>query len=597
MGRIMQVKGNPYYSKAASLLRFRIFDNNEKTNIMRNKFLFSFAVGLTCIIYSAYSAEPIIDHPNGHSKDSLIQLLSEDVDFLVERINNMHPAPWRKIKKNEFDKYAGILKSKIPDLTIEEFTIELMRLTSRLQDGHTMIIPSHPSFNKWFPVRFARFEDGIFVIAADIKYNALVGGKVNTIGGHPAEFVFNKIGECLSNDSQFGFTKSVPAYMSNAVILNTLNFTENIQELPLEIVTSENKKINTIIPSFDWQADPGWLESRFQIPGYGNSINIFSNTKEDLPLHLKNFVNADVNYWFEYLPESETLYMQFNTVADMQNESFFEFNKRLWNYYDSISEQVDKFVLDLRYNRGGNGYLLKPFVHEIIKHEKFNSRGHLYIIQGSHTFSAGVNCIAQIIKNTAAITVGEPTAGPLNWCSDIQLLELPNSKLMCSISTLYWQEGHPSDTRGFYPPEFPVPVTFNDFSSGKDEALDAILNGKVETLLDILLHHDGESFMKAIIQRKSIIQNSNYLIPYTEVELRNMSHQLLESDRRKDALIVLQLNAELYPESWEVWEDLGIYYSEQNDIKNAIDCFEKSLTISPGRIFTKYRLYGLKNSQ
>jgi hypothetical protein len=265
----------------------------------------------------------------------------------------------------------------------------------------------------------------IFVIAADKKYNALVGGKLNTIGGHAAEYVFNRLGECVSNDSEFGFTKSIPVYMSNAVILNTLNLIENVQELPLEITPSDNKKIKIVIPSFDWQAYPGWLESRFQIPGYGNSINIFNNKNEDLPLHLKNLVNGDVNYWFEYLPESETLYMQFNAVAVMQEESFFEFNKRLWNYYDSVSEQVDKFVLDLRYNKGGNGYLLKPFIHEIIKHEKLISRGYFYIIQSSYTFSAGVNCIAQIIKNTQAITVGEPTAGPLNWCSDIQFLELP----------------------------------------------------------------------------------------------------------------------------------------------------------------------------
>jgi tetratricopeptide (TPR) repeat protein len=168
---------------------------------------------------------------------------------------------------------------------------------------------------------------------------------------------------------------------------------------------------------------------------------------------------------------------------------------------------------------------------------------------------------------------------------------------MFTLSTLYWQEGHPSDTRGFYPPEFPVPVTFNDFYSGKDRALDANLNDKVETLFDILLNQNGESFNQEIKKRKAYIHNSNYLIPYTEIELRDMSHQLIESDRRKDALILLRLNAELYPESWEVWEDLGIYYSEQNDIENAIDCLEKSLKICPGRIFTKYRLYGLMNSQ
>lgn len=569
----------------------------EMLKIMRKRFLISFAIGLICIVSSAYSGELIIDHRNSQPNDSLIQLLKKDIDFFVECINRIHPSPWRKIKKDEFETYVETLKGKVPDLTIEEFTIEIMKLSSCLQDGHSIIIPSIPSFNKWFPVRFARFEDGIFIIAADKKYESIMGGKVNTIGAHPAEFVFNRIGDCISNDSQFAFSKSVPVYMSNAIVLNTLNLIENVQELPLEIVTSDNRKINIIVSSIDWQADPGWLESRFQIPGYENSIDIFSDKKEDLPLHLKNLVSSDVNYWFENIPESETFYMQFNAVADMNDESFLEFNERLWNYYDSVSGQVDKFILDLRYNKGGNGYLLKPFIHEIIKREKINKRGYLYIIQGNYTFSAGVNCIAQIIRNTPAITVGEPTAGPLNWCSDIQFLELPNSKIMFTLSTLYWQEGHPSDTRGFYPPEYPVPVTFRDFSSGKDKALERILSGQVETLSDILLNKDGESVMEEINKRGSFIKDSGYLIPYTLIELREMSDQLLKSDRKKDALIVMKLNAELFPESWEVWEDLGIFYSENNDIENAIECLGKSLKICPGRIFTQYRLYGLLNTR
>ena len=74
---------------------------------------------------------------------------------------------------------------------------------------------------------------------------------------------------------------------------------------------------------------------------------------------------------------------------------------------------------------------------------------------------------------------------PLNWFSDWKQVVLPHSGLNLWVSTLYWQRGEPSDDRGYYPPDFSVPVTSRDFFSGNDKALEAILSGKVVTLADV----------------------------------------------------------------------------------------------------------------
>jgi hypothetical protein len=189
-------------------------------------------------------------------------------------------------------------------------------------------------------------------------------------------------------------------------------------------------------------------------------------------------------YWFELIPEQKTLYFQFNTVGNAADEPFSDFVKRLWGYYNAHIEKIEKFVIDLRYNDGGNGFLLQPLVHGFIRHEEISRRGRLFAITGPCTFSAATNFLGQLIEHTDVITVGEPAAGPLNWFSDWEQMVLPHSGLNLLVSTLYWQRGQPADRRGYYSPDFSVPVTSQNFFSGHDKALEAILSGKVMTGLD-----------------------------------------------------------------------------------------------------------------
>ena len=60
------------------------------------------------------------------------------------------------------------------------------------------------------------------------------------------------------------------------------------------------------------------------------------------------------------------LYFQFNRMNDWKDEPFTDFTKRLFRAYDEHIEGIDKFIIDLRFNDGGNGYLLPP--HRLERH-------------------------------------------------------------------------------------------------------------------------------------------------------------------------------------------------------------------------------------
>jgi hypothetical protein len=350
---------------------------------------------------------------------------------------------------------------------------------------------NNPAFKHWFPLRIDQFADGVFITAIDKQYAELVGAKVLRLGSLTAQDAFQRVASVASMDSSYGIPKEVPAFVSNATILGVLKIIETPHSLPLELELQSGEKRNVSITSSEWSAVFGWTRQNYGIPGDSDFANVFSDRMDSLPLHLKNMLADADFYWFELLPERKTLYLQFNTVGDTQDETFHEFVERLWDHYEQHSEKIDRFVIDLRYNDGGNGYLLLPMIHEFIRHEEIIERGRLYVITGPCTFSAATNFLGQLIEHTDVITVGEPAAGPLNWFSDWEQLVLPHSGLNLNVSTLYWQRGQPSDKQGYYPPDFHVPVTSEDFFSGDDKALEAITTGKVFPLSGVLRNDGG----------------------------------------------------------------------------------------------------------
>jgi hypothetical protein len=95
-------------------------------------------------------------------------------------------------------------------------------------------------------------------------------------------------------------------------------------------------------------------------------------------------------FWFQYLPDSQTIYVQFNVVRDKPDESIEAFFKRVFAF--AGSHPVNRFVLDERPNDGGNNELLLPVIQGFIHSDKVNQPGKLFTIISRHTFSAAMNC-------------------------------------------------------------------------------------------------------------------------------------------------------------------------------------------------------------
>jgi hypothetical protein len=83
--------------------------------------------------------------------------------------------------------------------------------------------------------------------------------------------------------------------------------------------------------------------------------------------------------------------------------------------------------------------------------------------------------VTEMQKYTTAIFAGEPTASKGNAFGDSYRIVMPNSKVTVRVSTLWWQYLDPRDKREMIEPAIKAPLSFADYSAGKDAALDAVI--------------------------------------------------------------------------------------------------------------------------
>jgi tetratricopeptide (TPR) repeat protein len=98
------------------------------------------------------------------------------------------------------------------------------------------------------------------------------------------------------------------------------------------------------------------------------------------------------------------------------------------------------------------------------------------------------------------------------------------------------------------------------------------------TLLQTILEQDAAS---AVEQYHKLKKEYPDAYDFNERELNNLGYDLLEADRVAEALEVFKLNAEAYPESWNVFDSLGEAYLINGDREKAVECHKKSLELNP----------------
>ena len=371
---------------------------------------------------------------------------------------------YRALSQKDFDDSVRKLNDAVPKLSDGQIVVGMMRLLKSVGDGHTGILrpPAQADYALALPLQFYLFKEGLFIIGADPRYKDLLGAQVVRFGGRSIEDVMSALDPVISRDNDLWPTQVAPYRMRSLPLLNALGVTSDIHKISLDIVDASGNRRAAIV-----EADANNPDIWNQFPA--SWLTYAQTLGAPLPLYLKNTTS---NYWFEYDPASKVVYFQFNRVLNDANESLAAFSDRLYRFINE--HDVSKLVIDMRWNNGGNTYLSRPLLNRIIRSDKVNQRGKLFVIIGRRTFSAAQNTATYFERYTNAIFVGEPTGSSPNFVGEETPFSLPYSKIVANVSDLYWESSWPQDHRKWIAPQIYVPPTFAAYRANRDPALEAI---------------------------------------------------------------------------------------------------------------------------
>jgi tetratricopeptide (TPR) repeat protein len=516
----------------------------------------------------------------------------EDLEFIVSKLESDHPHPFYKTDKIRFDSIvAESRREKAQSKSDLECFLALKKVVASIEDGHTGLLDAglFNLLDMRFPFRVAEFTDGVYIIVIQKEYERYLGSRLRAIDGQPIENILAAIEKVVSADNTFGRRHWALNGIPFARLLYGLKIIHNPDSVDLELTTEsgESAELKIHSQSDNTPVGYGWSQPLRAGPTQGEYVSPPVWPGEQGTLHFKNQGPQTLFYWFEHLVKERTIYFQFNQVMNQpdQEESFARFSARMWDYADRNAQDISKFIIDLRYNNGGNGMLILPFLNQIIKRDFLNKEGSLFVISGRKTYSAASLFLYELAVHTRATFVGEPDGCGADLFSDSRHVgNLPHSGFPLWIASLQFTNRWPIGQSEYFMPDFPAAFSSHDYFQGKDPALDLILNEDLRSGAEFAADEGPEAAVFHYQRLKEKYKGYDWwtvLEPGVLEDGNNATgYALMEKGDWDRAHRVFLLNTMLFPNSFNVWDSLGecCYKMEKPDL--SLQYYKKSLDLN-----------------
>lgn len=395
----------------------------------------------------------------------------EDLSYLIERLEEIHPNPYAYLSKETFYQKAKALeKELVRERSQIDFAKLLMPLVSELGDAHTEMEIPRQAFRD-----FREAGGNVFPFPIDIRNDHL-------------------------------FVKDHPSYEGAEIIQINQKPIKQILSAIRSYVSAEREAFREVVIERAWQAYL-WFEL-----GEIHAITLDLNGKK---LELKNWEEASLAAKapaYELEMHNSQAWIRFNRMSNLA--AFRKFLKK--SFQGIKAEGIDTLFIDLRQNGGGDSrlgdalisylyqgkykqvdvlevksstsqkayfhqtyipFFLKPFLplfklnpvlratfgkagqtHTIefkekqAKRRKSSFQGKVYALIGPATFSSAVLLANTLKEYQIAEMLGEETGGIQAFYGDNIYIQLPHSGLRSSISfKKFVLPGAKMDGRGVIP--------------------------------------------------------------------------------------------------------------------------------------------------
>lgn len=370
----------------------------------------------------------------------------EDLQALARELPARHVHAFDAITEAVWRQQVTALEQRLPSLDDAHVRVGLARLVAALGDPHTQIDVIGPAP---YPLALVWFEDGIFVIGSRSEDRWAVGRKVTGVGGRPIADVIAALTALVPHNNDPWLRAELPGWLRDPGVL-----------AGLDLGTPEHA-------TYSLTAADGSVRELEVRPNSKDDVELVPPTP--LPLHLQG-PSGRPRYWNKYVAGDRMIYFAYDACAeDPRVGPLAKFLTGTLAFADQ--HPVDRFVIDLRSNGGGSSQLLQPLIEGLAARPAL--AGRVFVIIGMHTFSSAVLNAISLKTDVHATLVGGPTGGKPSSYGEVKRFELPRSHVGVHYSTKRFE--FPSLPGPSLEPDLPVHVTSQDWFSGRDPAIDAIL--------------------------------------------------------------------------------------------------------------------------
>ncbi|MCF8008610.1 MAG: hypothetical protein K9K32_02490 [Halanaerobiales bacterium] len=423
----------------------------------------------------------------------------QDLDFLVNRLKEVHPNLYFELDKSKADNMVNDIKDKL--YKKERWTaIEIYRLfapfVASFKDGHTILSFNSELINldqnkqRLLPLDIRIINKEVLIKKSYTVQDIEKGTKVLAVNGIEINKILSEIKKMISSENDsLAYARIEKAF--SIYLWAVYNF-EGSYQLKLK-----DKK------------------------GKGYSLEVKGITKEiyDIQRSKKQRENWKLDF-----PIKNTAYLTINTFNGSLKE---EFKVEIDKYFEEINKRkINNLFIDLSENGGGNTDLAKYLVDYIYdkpyslfnqvtmkysnyafkdrsnifikiyyqlkmnednliffksnkiqpKDNELRFKGNIYLITADYTFSTATD-FAAIIKDYGIGTIiGEETGGLASSYGDMISGRLPNSNLPFGISYKYFLRPAGFDNKRGVLPDIEIKINKLKFWYDKDQYQRMIIN-------------------------------------------------------------------------------------------------------------------------
>jgi hypothetical protein len=364
------------------------------------------------------------------------------------------------------------------------FRVALMKVAALADNGHTSIhsVDSPTGRSRLLPLRLSAFADGVYVMRVEKPNSDLLAAKVTAIDGHPIEEVIATLSQTRGGTQAFR-RNFAELFLNASDILHGAGVSPSAERSNWTFLTADGKTVTRNFtayqPAYKEPSPDMW---RWMSPEkVRDDKHDWAAATHPGPVPFA-WLDGDTLFRRAWLNKSCILYIQLRAnegdgIGDFLRATEAEMEAR----------KPCAIILDNRFNGGGDYTNTAGFAGRLPGH--LAPHGHIYVITGVETFSAGITTTVFVKQATppAQFTqLGEPVGDRMIFWAEGGSGCLPHAQFCFHYSPAmhdyihgctewdkcYWvNRVFPARTPNLDLAET-ITMSFGDWKAGRDPVLD-----------------------------------------------------------------------------------------------------------------------------